>query len=115
MLMLRPSSSIWIASTGSSAPSRSAIHAAVEARRRLLSSVGEPAAQHGPDRLPPTPAHRSQRVHHGTQGEAHEQQLRAKLTELAENRQAPAIAQRIGGAARDLIREVPPEDLRDGR
>ena len=29
--------------------------------------------------------------------------------------QAPAVAQRLGGTARDLIRELPPAELRDGR
>ena len=36
-------------------------------------------------------------------------------TELAVQLQAPAVAQRLGGTAKDLVREVPPEALRDGR
>ena len=36
-------------------------------------------------------------------------------TELAVPLQAPAVAQRLGGTAKDLVREVPPEALRDGR
>ena len=36
-------------------------------------------------------------------------------TELREEQQAPAVAQRLGGAARALIREVPSGELRDGR
>ena len=36
-------------------------------------------------------------------------------TELALELQAPAVAQRLGGTARDLVRQVPVAELRDGR
>ena len=36
-------------------------------------------------------------------------------TELATELQAPAVAQRLGGTARDLVRQVPVAELRDGR
>ena len=36
-------------------------------------------------------------------------------TELDEELKAPAVAQRLGGAARALVREVPAGELRDGR
>ena len=36
-------------------------------------------------------------------------------TELALVLQAPAVAQRLGGTARDLVRQVPVAELRDGR
>ena len=36
-------------------------------------------------------------------------------TELPEERRAPAVVQRLGGAARALVREVPTNELRDGR
>ena len=36
-------------------------------------------------------------------------------TELQPELQAPAVAQRLGGAARALVREVPTNELRDGR
>ena len=36
-------------------------------------------------------------------------------TELAAELQAPAVVQRLGGAARELIRAVPTQELRDGR
>ena len=36
-------------------------------------------------------------------------------TELNQELQAPAVAQRLGGTAKDLVREVPAEALRDGR
>ena len=36
-------------------------------------------------------------------------------TELAVELQAPAVAQRLGGTARDLVRQVPVAELRDGR
>ena len=39
----------------------------------------------------------------------------ASGSELAEELRAPAVAQRLGGAARDLVREVPTTELRDGR
>ena len=39
----------------------------------------------------------------------------ASGSELAEELRAPAVAQRVGGAARDLVREVPTNELRDGR
>ena len=36
-------------------------------------------------------------------------------TELQQEQQAPAVVQRLGGAARDLARAVPTTQLRDGR
>ena len=36
-------------------------------------------------------------------------------TELQQEQQAPAVVQRLGGAARDLARGVPTTQLRDGR
>ena len=36
-------------------------------------------------------------------------------TELAAELQAPAVVQRLAGAARELIRAVPTTELRDGR
>ena len=36
-------------------------------------------------------------------------------TELPLELQAPAVAQRLGGTARDLVRQVPVAELRDGR
>ena len=36
-------------------------------------------------------------------------------TELIPQLQAPAVAQRLGGTARDLVREVPASELREGR
>ena len=36
-------------------------------------------------------------------------------TELPTELQAPAVAQRLGGTARDLVRQVPVAELRDGR
>ena len=36
-------------------------------------------------------------------------------TELAPELQAPAVVQRLGGAARDLVRAVPTTELRKGR
>ena len=36
-------------------------------------------------------------------------------TELAAELQAPAVVQRLGGAARELIRAVPTQELREGR
>ena len=36
-------------------------------------------------------------------------------TELPAQLQAPAVVQRLGGAARDLVREIPTTELRDGR
>ena len=36
-------------------------------------------------------------------------------TELAPELQAPAVAQRLGGTARDLVRQVPVAELREGR
>ena len=41
--------------------------------------------------------------------------LWAAGTELAVERVAPVIAQRLGGAARTLVRELPPETLQAGR
>ena len=36
-------------------------------------------------------------------------------TELKEEQRAPAVVQRLGGAARELLREVEINDLREGR
>ena len=36
-------------------------------------------------------------------------------TELQAEQQAPAVVQRLGGAARELARSVPTQQLRDGR
>ena len=70
---------------------------------------------HGTSKVPPYWETRSEQAGYPFRIWLQDVNLWSGATELSPELQAPAVAQRLGGTARDLVRQVPVFELRDGR
>ena len=86
-------------------------------RGRPWSSEGNPSQEHGhsTSKIPPYWDPSLERRGYPFRVWVQDLEIWAAGTELGEELRAPAVAQRLGGAARAIVREVPADELRDGR